>query len=101
MAGEGFRPKLPPGWEVIRARVLERDGWRCRYTRCGDEAADAYPSADGSDGIALCAGHYESRAASEAGKAGGEASRRQRHEIASRRTRQPGAHPGLRQPGGE
>ena len=26
------RPKIP-GWDIIRRRILERDGWRCRA--CG------------------------------------------------------------------
>ncbi|MFI8853671.1 HNH endonuclease [Streptomyces sp. NPDC053499] len=92
-AGSNRRNQLPDDWPQRRAYVLQRDGYRCRWTEdrpCGRPATDVDHIKAGNDHSyanlqALCREHHAAKSSRE-----GNAAR-----WAVRRQRPAERHPGL------
>lgn len=94
-AGSTRRDRLPPDWSTIRARILERDGHRCRWVqgdqRCTQTATDVDHIKNNDDDRdfnlrSLCPQHHRIKTAAEGNAA--------RAKLNTARRRQPEPHPG-------
>lgn len=77
-AGSTRRATLPPGWPIIRARILDRDGHRCTWVEDGQrcvavatEVDHVNDREDHGDGNlrSLCEPHHAQRTAAQANEA--------------------------------
>jgi hypothetical protein len=53
---------MPPGWPATRARILDRDGHRCRWPSCPAPAAEVHHIRPGVEAdhllVSLCSAHH-------------------------------------------
>lgn len=100
--GSNRRERLPADWQVIRRRVLARDGYRCCWVeqgvRCVERATDVdHVSPGDNDDLtnlqALCGFHHGVKSGRDGGRASARArAARESRGLGSRRP--PEGHPG-------
>jgi hypothetical protein len=53
---------MPPGWAATRARILARDGHRCRWPGCTEQATEVHHVQPGTERddllVSLCSPHH-------------------------------------------
>jgi 5-methylcytosine-specific restriction protein A len=102
-AGSDRRARLPADWASLRAKVLQRDGYRCTWilpggVRCPVAATDVDHAVEKSDDHrleamrSLCGEHHRLKTSIVAGRINGTIRKR----MAAARWRSPEPHPGLR-----
>ena len=99
--GSDRRKRLPANWEVIRRRILRRDGHQCTHIdetgkRCTERATDVDHITPGDDHRdenlqSLCGYHHRKKSGAEGAQA--VAANRRRADARFRRQE---AHPGIR-----
>jgi hypothetical protein len=61
---------MPPGWPATRARILARDGGRCRYPGCTAPATEVHHTQPGVEDdatlVSLCAPHHKAISSAQA-----------------------------------
>lgn len=101
--GSWRRKPLPPGWQKIRAAVLDRDGHQCTImltpsVRCpgrgvvADHIDQDGPQADMANLRSLCLAHDKVISSGQ----GGAGWAKIRRQVAAAKTRPAEKHPGLR-----